>query len=132
MNITTRMRTSTGVQADYSRNQKSGIVVSRQGDGHGRRRSCGRGKEHLQPMGLSASISGEQSITLAEGVESCTNEKHEGIPSTESDELYMILSGSQPVLTQESLTGQLLTTLTNIVYDGMDEEQKLLDDTSVG
>lgn len=62
-----------------------------------------RGLGRLHTLSMGASIPGGRSTIVTEEYENLANLEYEGIVATETDDLAVRPSGSQPALSQESL-----------------------------
>lgn len=70
-------------------------------------------------------------MTLTEEHESLPNVEEEGIASTDTDTLQVILSGWQPVLMQESFIVDPLTPMLNVVHQTLAQGLEALNDVLV-
>lgn len=132
MDKTTRKQNLTDAQAKHFPNQEIPIAAKWQGDGCGRRgrRVGGCGRVHT--INLRAS--------LLESSQQCSWNMIEAFfdrmwnwrgTSMDTDSRAVILAGSQPIMTQQSLTLELLKLNMNAVHNAMTEHLRSVGDFSV-
>lgn len=93
-------------------------MVSHRGVDRERREALVSGRGRVHAVSFSASISGRFSITVMEEDGNWASVEGGGITLMETDELEAILSGSQPMLRQEALVGELPTPIPIVVQHG--------------
>lgn len=132
MNRQTPKRISTEAQVHRPRIQEKRSVVSRQGAARERHGSGVRGRGRVSTVCLSTSMSGERSGRVIENDENRASVEGEGITSTEMHNLETMTSESQPVLTKESLVGELPTLIPTVVRHAFAHGSEELGDVFIG
>lgn len=107
-------------------------VVSGQGVNREHREGCVHGRGFFCTMNLSAALSEGLSMRVMKSDGNRANVQGEGIASMEMDDFKARPSGSQPVLTQTSLLGELPAPIQKFVYHVFSQALDVLCNVLVG